>query len=81
MLLHQNRKWFCQWDSDICFNDISVNASSISVRSKTKRQRIINTVTFYLRDVFLFYYVILPYLLFIYAITVILTVLVSDLYV
>ena len=33
-----------------CFNDISVNASPISVRLKPRRQRI-NTVTFYLRDI------------------------------
>ena len=31
-------------------NDISVNANPISVRLKSKRQRI-NTVTFYLRDI------------------------------
>ena len=33
-----------------CFNDISVNANLISVRLKSKRQRI-NTITFYLRDI------------------------------
>ena len=33
-----------------CFNDISVNANPISVRLKSKRQ-LINTVTFYLRDI------------------------------
>ena len=34
-----------------CFNDISVNANPISVRLKPKQQRI-NTVTFYLCDIF-----------------------------
>ena len=33
-----------------CFNDISVNANLISVRLKSKRQRI-NTINFYLRDI------------------------------
>ena len=32
------------------FNDISVNANLISVRLKSKRQRI-NTINFYLRDI------------------------------
>ena len=33
-----------------CFNDISVNANLISVRLKSKRQRI-NTINFYLHDI------------------------------
>ena len=33
-----------------CFKYISVNANLISVRLKSKRQRI-NTITFYLRDI------------------------------
>ena len=35
---------------DNCFNDISVNANLISVRFKSKRQRI-NTINFYLCDI------------------------------
>ena len=33
-----------------CFNDISVNANLISVRLKSKQQRI-NTINFYLHDI------------------------------
>ena len=38
------RSWY------ICFDDVSVNANPISVRLRSKRQRI-NTITFYLCDI------------------------------
>ena len=44
------QKRYCKINSVCCFNDISVNANLISVRLKSKWQRI-NTINFYLRDI------------------------------